>query len=251
MTIKKSWVLLFLFVLLIPMFLTETAYSSASPLLFINPYRVTHIQEADLNLYFSITIEISDLAGPADGGESLYGWGLTLSWDTTNLEYISATEGEFLQRGGYGTFWVTPTVDEAAGTALLACTRTGDVPGEVGGGILVHVRFRVDNPAVTDLTMSEVKLRNNLGRPLDPNTGDPDYYFTNLQHGRYGPPIPEDVYIPTNTAYEAIIDVFDLATVAIKFGEGPGYTGPEDVNGDGNVDIDDLIAVSLKWGYYF
>lgn len=239
--------LLFFSVLLVPMFMTETVDASPAPLLFVNPYRVTTLPAGTT---FDITIEMSDLTGPEiGGGENLYGWGLTLIWDTTNLDFASATEGPILEEGGYSTFWVTPVVYEALGRVDLGCARIGTPPtGAVGSGVLATVTFSVTVEAVTDLQFSLVKLRNDLGASLEPNTGPDDYYFTNFRDGRYGPGIVQDIERMLPVSYSAVVDIFDLATVGINWGKS-GV--PADVDGSGTVDIDDLISVALHYGYYF
>jgi hypothetical protein len=71
---------------------------------------------------------------------------------------------------------------------------------------------------------------------------DPD--LTAQEHWEVGP-IPSGCPSPIDVNADGVIDVDDLIAVINAWG---GCTGcPEDINGDGLVNIDDLLAVILNW----
>jgi hypothetical protein len=82
---------------------------------------------------FIINISISSVA-------DLYGWQLQLSWNKTILDIVNDTEGPFLESGGNS--YLFPKIYEN-GSLLLDCTRSGNVSGVSGSGVLATIQFYV------------------------------------------------------------------------------------------------------------
>ena len=56
------------------------------------------------------------------------------------MKCISAEEGPFLQRVG-STIWLTPEIDNIAGTVHMGCSLTTP-PGADGNGVLAYINFQ-------------------------------------------------------------------------------------------------------------
>jgi hypothetical protein len=103
-----------------------------------------------LTLGDTITIEIQ-----ASGVTDLYGMQFDLSFDETKLQYISITEGQFLQSGA-STFEVGPTstsnglIDNYAITRLSPATTGVD-----GSGVLATIEFQALAIGTSSLTLSD------------------------------------------------------------------------------------------------
>jgi len=47
---------------------------------------------------------------------------------------------------------------------------------------------------------------------------------------------------------DGLVNLFDLVAVSIRYGTQASSSTPEDVNGDGNVNLFDLVLVSTNYG---
>jgi PKD repeat protein len=106
---------------------------------------------------FTININIANAT-------NVYAWEVTLSWDAYLLDFVSATEGDFLKGPEENpTLFVTPVVFEDEvdrDRVIIACTRLGGGIGGVNGeGILAAVTFRVEDAGETTLDLYDTKLR--------------------------------------------------------------------------------------------
>jgi hypothetical protein len=84
----------------------------------------------DQNLTISLTIS---------GVSDLYGWEIQLTWNSTLLDALDASEGQFLKAAG-STFF-NYDVNATEGSMFIECTLTGDIPGVNGDGTLATVTF--------------------------------------------------------------------------------------------------------------
>jgi hypothetical protein len=177
---------------------------------------------------------------------------LTLSANLVN-SYTMAAHG-----GAYPWPTLTPSAVQTASNRLLfGRTTNGVVPGKSGNGLLATVRFRIKASGTCIIDMDQLTLgqytfiRTSQGTilgdaPSIGDNGDPGYWQSELlkQSGQLMPPWQEDLNA------DGDVGVFDLASVGLKWGAGPGYSGPEDINKDGYVNIADLSAVSIKYETY-
>lgn len=90
---------------------------------------------------------------------NLYGYGLSVSYDTANLQVVSVDDGGFLGSDGGAVFPLPPTIDEANGLISDAgASRLTPGVGMNGTGALITIVFDVtgDDPDVTEITVVPV-----------------------------------------------------------------------------------------------
>lgn len=112
---------------------------------------------------FSIDIRISDAV-------QLYGWELKLAWNTTILDLVNTTEGEFLKNDGNTLF--NATMENTTGYLYLYCTLIGNVQGANGNGNLATVAFHIREPGYSSLDLYDSKLLNTLEKLIPHQTHD-------------------------------------------------------------------------------
>lgn len=121
-------------------------YSSQTSI-YVAPPTIT----ATVGQTFVISINVSEVVG-------LYGWEFKLKWNSTVLDALNVTEGEFL-KSSHDTFF-QPIINNTLGCILVDCTLLGDIPGVNGSGILTLVEFRVERVGESILDLYDTKLVN-------------------------------------------------------------------------------------------
>ena len=102
--------------------------------------------------YFNINITISRVA-------DLFGCQFQLSWNQAILNATNVTEGPFLEWGGNSPYFYQK-INE---TGLLSfCTRSGNVTGVSGSGVLETIQFHVTGTGECDLHLYGTILVNLL-----------------------------------------------------------------------------------------
>ncbi|MDA1190960.1 MAG: cohesin domain-containing protein [Candidatus Poribacteria bacterium] len=87
--------------------------------------------------------------------EDLYAWQATLAYDPTVLEFVGASEGDFLKPPGVSTIWQQPIV--ANDTITLVQSRI--TPGEASGdGILATLEFKVKETGSSRIDIRDLRL---------------------------------------------------------------------------------------------
>jgi len=203
-------------------------------------------------------------------------WGaLVLIQDDSNSEYkkvVDQSGGQLtlnatlahsytMAAGGGAYPWPTLTRSAVPGPApasriTVGETTNGPCPGVSGSGLLFTLTFTVKAEGTTTIDIDAptfgafTYIVNTIGEFLgdDPSgSGDPGYYQSELykESGYFILPWVEDFN------GDGSIDIFDLASVALRWGEtgAPGWI-PEDLDDDGDIDIVDLSMVSIKFGAY-
>lgn len=278
--------------------------TSGSTRLYVDPPRVTGLVDNT----FTVDIMVEDV-------EDLFTWQIYMFWDSSALTCNEVYFGDFMDQprygsglgldsyagwdnvtvkenmdyfevgmsvvihddynsennvissiSGYALYLATPLtndytvaahgqVDTYPGTSPGTTIKTGSVmtgemtskpaSGAYGSGWLATIEFQVLSATETALDMSSAY---------------PDYtYFIDhngldilpiiVEDGRFIPAPPEDLN------GDGWIDIFDLCQVAIHYGETgtPGwipedFTGPTPYEPDGVVDLRELTAICLKYG---
>jgi hypothetical protein len=182
--------------------------------------------------------------------------------DGTMLELDQVLQHTYTVAAGGGVYpWptLTPSYD-LGGTpvnrVIAGQTTNSAPPGVSGSGWLATFTFTVVGEGVTTLDIDQSVLgkytyiRNTVGEYLGDEasgTGDPGYWQSELykENGYLIEPWDEDFNA------DGAIDIFDLCSVAVHFGDtgSPGWI-PADINDDGVVNIEDLTLVSIKYGIY-
>lgn len=148
----------------------------------------------------------------------LFGHSLKLEWNATLLNYVNVTEGAFIKENTEspeGTQFVSTLDEDDVGTDHLniGCTTLGDYYGVSGSGVLATVEFEAEGSGDTPLHLFDAKLRNHALFPIEPNTGAPNYFFTNLEDGRFvnvGVPVASFEFSPSSPRVNQTIE-FDAS----------------------------------------
>jgi hypothetical protein len=121
------------------------------------------------NQNFTIGVNVS-------GVSDLFGWEFQLGWNSTFLDAVDVSEGEFLKTGG-STFF-TYRSNTTAGNIIVDCTLTGNILGVSGGGTLARVTFYAKGVGECPLNLHDVTLLDSAGQ-LIPSQAVSGYgYFT-------------------------------------------------------------------------
>lgn len=100
--------------------------------------------------------DVADLAGAP----------FVLTYDPALVEYVSASEGGFLKKGGKLTvFSVSP--DTAGGALTVKLERAPNTGGESGGGTLVSVLFRAKSKGTASFGFRNVNFTSADGKSLE------------------------------------------------------------------------------------
>ena len=172
----------------------------------------------------------------------LYSWQVRMSWDPAVLEYSGHVYGGFLTGQPEGSTTSTRTdhvFDE--GWILLSEATKGSYSGISGDGLLLSVTFLVKTETATTIAIDHETFTYYI-EVFTPPTMTKITDFPK-ENGYYVAPWVEDFNA------DGIIDIFDISSVAIHWGETgtPGWI-PADLNEDGVIDITDLSMVAVKFG---
>lgn len=198
-----------------------------------------------------------------------FAWQVNITWNLAVLNISSIYDPYYnywFPQFSYGDFMADQPhndvnkIDYDEGWFMIGQTTQGEVFGVTGSGWLAAVEFKVVGAG-----NSVIDIASNYwysgGDPPYPTTYMLDY----IGGGVEIPMTPQNGYfviVPTpwdtDLNQDGLIDIRDLARVAIKYGwEGTAGEIPEDITGpldepDGHVDIYDLSAVAMDYGirYY-
>lgn len=188
--------------------------------------------------------------------EELWGWQVFMSWDPTVLKFIELQPGnpaidandiqygDFLAGQPEGSAQLAFGYNDPVDTLMVTETTFGEHPGRtVSSGWLVSVKFEILTAVAStiNLTNQWTFWQDNLLTVYGDEGGE-----MIKENGGYVAPWPEDINM------DGLVDVLDLAYVAINWGKtAPDINPPEaDINGDDVVDIIDLSMVAIKYGQY-
>ena len=116
-----------------------------------------------VNETFQIDIDVS-------GVSDLYGWEFKLGYNTSLLELVNITEGNFLN-SSRDTYFV-PKVMSADGYILAGCTSLRSVNGVSGNGTLATVEFRAKKLGSCTLDLYDTRLVNSAKQLVEHGTND-------------------------------------------------------------------------------
>lgn len=189
--------------------------------------------------------------------EDLWGWQVMMSWDPAVLRFIeltpsAAVDANDLQWGDFlsgqttspdGTAQVALGYNDPVDSFMIAETTIGTVPGVGGSGWLVSLKFEILAAVATTINIDNewTFWQDSVLEVYGDTAGE-----MIKENGGYVVPWDEDINM------DGLVDILDLAYVAINYGKtAPDINPPEaDVNGDGVVDIIDLSMVAIKYGQY-
>ena len=136
-----------------------------------------------------------------------------------------------------GVFFAAPVVEKNYVTLAAAGAKSN-----TGDGRLARITFQVVDSKASGFFLSQAALVDPAGQRLYPGVENSSLGEDPVENGRtiQGVSIAEDVN------GDGVVNILDLVSIASNFGK-TGET-PADVNGDGVVDIVDLVKVSAAIG---
>jgi len=165
----------------------------------------------------------------------LAGWQFDIAFDTTALEAVNVSEGDFLKTGGGTTFFQGGTIDNAAGkiTGLSAARLSAE--GVTGTGSLLQVNFKAKSEGETKLILQNFQLGSVAGDSIPAGP----HQIRIIVEGRLA---------TGDVNQDGVVSILDLILVAQQLGKRVSTGSPADVNGDGVVSILDLIRIAQGIG---
>ena len=234
----KLWKPLTIMLLLTLAFVKVAPASPGDPTFTVVP----EISIADVGETFTVEVYGYDLVG-------IYAWQVWIEWGTAVLDCTAVGFGDFLSDQPAGSTQVY-NIQNDFGYASIGETTNGEHPGKnAETALLCTITFQVELDLGSELDISGYKA------------GPPEMYLTYYQDSNLNKfvPIRESGWFggwPEDFNGDGIVDIFDLSSVAIHYGEtgSPGWI-PQDLSGpsnepDGIIDIWDLTRVCLKYGQY-
>ena len=165
----------------------------------------------------------------------LAGWQTDITFDPAVLEAVEVNEGDFLKKGGIGTFFLQGTIDNKTGkiTQINAARLSGGVDGT---GTLLSVTFKAKTVGDTRITLSNLTAGNSSTEAIP--VAVPDIVIT----------IGSAAFPAWDVNRDGQVNVLDLIGVAQHLGAAVSANRQADVNGDGTINVLDLIAVAQHLG---
>ena len=159
------------------------------------------------------------------------GWQFDIVFDSTILEAINVSEGDFLKTDGGTTFFQGGSIDNAAGKIGGLNAARLSTQGVNGTGVLLQVRFKAKSAGETELALRNFEFA--------ASTGD------SIPAGPHEIRITIEGQLTTGDVNrDGRVSILDLVLVAQQLGKRVSAGSAVDVNSDGVVSILDLILVS-------
>ena len=165
----------------------------------------------------------------------LAGWQFDFAFDSSVLEAIDTSEGDFLKSDGGTTFFQSGRIDNAAGkiTGLSAARLTDG--GVSGSGSLLQVRFKAKSEGESELALGNFLFGSNTEESIP--AGPLEIRIT-----------VEERLLTGDVNRDGVVNILDLIRVARQLGKSVPADSPVDINGDGVVNIFDLTLVAQGIG---
>ena len=176
---------------------------------------------------FSINVNISSVS-------DLYGWEFKLGWNSTLLDAVNVTEGNFLKNGGETFF--APKINNTAGYVLVDCTLLSNVSGVSGNGTLAVVNFYVEGRGESILDLFNTTLINSGEQEITHQSTDGYGYFTPAH----------DVAVIDITASPAIVVPGQSVQINATVENQGGYAESFNVTAYSNSEVIETQSVSLN-----
>lgn len=172
---------------------------------------------------------------------SLYGYEMKLVWDPTIVQPSSVN---FLVPSTWGKNYFIGKNETTNGQYWLALSALPPATAFTGNTTIASLKFNVTSSAL--ITFSGKTVETPLGLTeaiLSDNLGNA------IPHISIGATARIKMVLMGDVNGDGVVNVLDLVRVATKFGQhgSPGWI-PEDVNSDGSVNLLDLILVASNLG---
>ncbi|MDE0042944.1 MAG: cohesin domain-containing protein, partial [Candidatus Poribacteria bacterium] len=186
--------------------------------------------ETPIHIGDTFTVDIR-----AENVSDLAGWQFDVDFDSSVLEAIDVSEGDFLKTDGGTTFFQSGIIDNAAGkiTGLIAGRISEG--GVSGSGSVLQVRFKAKSEGETELALQNFLFGSAAKESI--------------------PAAPLEIHITVEERLltgdvnrDGVVNILDLISVAQQLGKRVSSDSPEDINGDGVINIFDLTLVAQGIG---
>lgn len=170
------------------------------------------------------------------------GISLTLYFDPTVLKVKDVQEGDFLLGGEPEAPFFHVETDSAQGVLSGSGVKMIRKVGKATGGVLLKVVFEAKSARVSTIEVRNVTLGNAAGQSISVEATAGKVEVTSASDA---PKVSVNVDPDVNG--DGKVNILDLVRVSQSFG--PAADAPDiDINGDGKIDILDLILVATKIG---
>ena len=166
----------------------------------------------------------------AENVSDMAGWQFDIAFDSTVLEAIDVSEGDFLKTDGGNTLFQSGSIDNAAGKIGGLSAIRLSTQGVTGSGTVLQVTFNAKSPGETELTLENFEFAAITGQHIP--AVPPQIHITVEQQ-----PAPGDVN------RDGRVSILDLVLIAQQLGNTVSPDSPVDLNSDGVVSIFDLVLV--------
>ncbi len=174
---------------------------------------------------------------------NLYGFEFKLEYNSTLLDAINITLGSFFPNPN-SSFVLKNYINHTAGYLWFAATLLAPEPPKIGSGILATITFNATYGTIyPDTAQCDLHLYDTI---LGDNTGQSITHDT--VDGQYAfAPIRGDIN------GDGIVDIFDMVIVATAFGSrlsdpSPPWDQRADLNNDSKIDILDAVILAVNFG---
>ena len=203
--------------------------------------------EVKLGETFTVDVKILDVSG-------LQGLDFSLTYDTSILDGLKVVEGPFMASGG-PTFVAKMEIKDEYTTTLGRVWVAIVIYGEEwadGNGTLATVTFNATAPGECVLNLSSETVT--CGPEWIPHTDVDGYVVVSADPA--DPPNPADPSDPPDSPSpdlngDGVVDIFDVVIMAKAFGSKPGgskWNSVADLNYDDVVDIYDVALIVQNFG---
>jgi hypothetical protein len=187
-----------------------------------------------------VNVTVTDLAAPG-----IFSYQLKLTYNNTVLNATKAeipADHMLKPASPSNLFIVDPgTIDQANGFVTFAVTLLGTEAGKTGSGILVTVHFQGLAEGNSTVTLSELTLVDPSATPI------PASNYT-VVNGTITVQVPTAA--PGDVNADGKINIQDMVAAATSFGSKIGdarYNPLADQNKDGRIDIIDFVLIAFYW----
>ena len=171
----------------------------------------------------------------AENVSDLAGWQFDIAFDSSILEALDVSEGDFLKTDGGSTFFQSGRIDNAAGkiTGLIAGRISEG--GVSGSGSVLQVRFKAKSEGESELALGNFLFGSVTEESIP--AGPLEIRIT-----------VEERLLTGDVNRDGVVNILDLIRVAQQLGKRVPPNSPVDINGDGVVNIFDLTLVAQGIG---
>ncbi len=165
----------------------------------------------------------------------LYGWEFKLKWNSTLLDVLNVTEGDFLK--AYNDTFFVINMNNTDGYTRVACTLMGNIGGVNGSGVLAQIEFKAENRGESALELYDTKLVNSSEESISHTVSNGKVTIT---EGLLG-----------DINGDGMVNILDAIMLSNAFGSrlGDANWNPDaDLNDDDIVNILDAIILAGSFG---